>query len=114
MEIPAQRKYGNLPTEYAGLRFDSKAEARRAQELDLLERGKAIRNLRRQVRFALHAPGGAQVGLYIADFAYTDCATGKEVVEDVKSTATAGLALFKWKARHLQAEYGIEVQVVLR
>ena len=50
------RKYGNKKTQFAGLTFDSKAEARRYGELQLLERAGLISNLRRQVPIEL-VPG---------------------------------------------------------
>ena len=37
-------KYGNIPTEYRGGRFQSKKEARKAQELDLLKKDDLLDN----------------------------------------------------------------------
>ena len=47
------RKYRNEKTVVAGLTFDSKAEARRYGELQLLERAGRISDLRRQVPIEL-------------------------------------------------------------
>ena len=49
----SERKYGNKKTQFAGLTFDSKAEARRYGELQVLERAGRIFNLRRQVPIEL-------------------------------------------------------------
>ncbi len=79
-----------------GVRFDSRAEAERYAELALMQRAGEIRDLRRQVRIRLIAPFrhkvfGRQRGLdYIGDFAYTDCATGRSILEDVKGVRTKG------------------------
>ena len=56
MSERVHRKYGNKKTQFAGLTFDSKAEARRYGELQLLERAGRISNLRRQVPIEL-VPG---------------------------------------------------------
>jgi hypothetical protein len=80
------RKYRNKPCVIDGIRFDSKAEARRYQELELLQRGRQIRDLKRQVTFALYGKNGAAICRYRADFMYEEA--GKHVVEDVKGVAT--------------------------
>ena len=100
-----RNKYGNKPVVIDGIRFDSKAEARRWQELQTLLRGGEIGNLRRQVSFPLHCVNGAKVGEYRADHVYYDYGLGCEVVEDVKSSATAQDRLYLWKKRHFEAEY---------
>ena len=88
--------------------YDSKKEARRHQELLLLQRAGKITNLERQVKFILiptqyetyerYGKNGRRLKdgqsllekecAYIADFKYQDAHTGKIVVEDVKSEAT--------------------------
>lgn len=66
-------------------------------------------NLRFQVRYTLHAttPGGmaVKVGDYIADFVVTD-RQGKPIVIDAKGHATA---LYTWKKKHFEAEYGLRI-----
>lgn len=75
-----------------GIRFDSKAEMHRYQELKLLERGGHIQRLECQPQFMLVNPfvtaGGAKFrGVkYRGDFRYLEC--GRVVVEDVKGHAT--------------------------
>lgn len=80
------RKYRNMPTMVDGIRFDSKAEARRYGELRMLVAGRQIENLERQVTFALYGKNGAPVCRYRADFMYRE--GGRIVVEDVKSAPT--------------------------
>ena len=48
-------KYGNQPTEYAGILYHSKREAEYAEELAWRERAGEVRNVRRQVRVDLMA-----------------------------------------------------------
>lgn len=79
-------KYHAKPTVIDGIRFDSKAEARRYSELRLLELGKRIRDLKRQVLFLLHGKGGSVICRYKADFTYWE--GDKYVVEDVKGMQT--------------------------
>lgn len=107
---PKRRKFLNRPVVLDGMRFDSKAEAGRWVYLLNLQAMGEITDLRRQVRIPLHAPSGAVVGHYIADFEYQR--QGQTVTEDVKSAATADLRLFQWKRRHFAAEYGREIVAV--
>ena len=103
-------KYGNKKVIVDGVVFDSKREARRYQELKMLERCGSISDLRRQVKYELipvqreestrvytkgRKKGQLIVGKtieravdYVADFVYTDTATGKTVVEDTKGMRT--------------------------
>lgn len=86
-------KFGAKKTEYKGIVYDSKWEAERAYQLDMLERAGKISNLERQVRFILQDGYINNKGQkirpisYIADFVYID-GKGKRVVEDTKSPAT--------------------------
>ena len=81
-------KYGNKKT-YG---HDSKKEARRAQELWLLQRAGQISTLRQQVTFELipaqyiNGKCVERACRYVADFVYTQ--DGKTVVEDVKGYKT--------------------------
>lgn len=105
-----RRKYGNVRTVVDGIAFDSKREARRWQELRLLEKAGEIGRLRRQVHFALTVRD-QQIGRYIADFVFDEKNNGlwREVVEDVKGVRTE---LYRWKAKHMKAEHGIEIREV--
>ncbi|NOQ48725.1 MAG: DUF1064 domain-containing protein [Methanococcoides sp.] len=77
-------KYGNKKT--AG--FDSKREAMRYRDLDLLQKAGEISELKTQVTFeVVPKQEGERAVKYIADFSYFDL-NGNYVVEDVKSPAT--------------------------
>lgn len=104
----AVRKYRNVPTVIDGIRFDSKAEAKRYNELRLLAFDRQITDLKRQVTFALYGKNGAPICRYRADFMYTE--GDKVVVEDVKGVATP---VFGLKAKLFQDNYpDIELRVV--
>lgn len=97
-------KYHARKVLVGGQKFDSQREAARWQELLLLQRAGKISGLRRQVPFLL-IPAQRRTAwdsskqefitrcverkcTYIADFVYTEAATGKEVVEDAKGVKT--------------------------
>lgn len=82
-----RNKYNNVITEYNGVRYHSKKEAKRAQELDLMVLAGEITNLRRQVRYPL-VVNDIKVTTYVADFVYFDKRKGEEVIEDVKGKIT--------------------------
>jgi hypothetical protein len=124
-------KYGNKKVIVNGEVFDSKHEYMRYQELRLLERCGAIKDLRRQVAYELIPvqrekstrvySKGRKKGqpiegkviekavTYIADFVYTDTATGKEVVEDAKGVRTKEYILKRKMCLYL---LGIKIQEV--
>lgn len=102
-------KYNSKSVVVDGISFDSKKEAKRYQELSLLEKAGTITGLRMQVEYVLipaqyestdvmikkgkHA-GQYKTRLverkcsYIADFEYFDTETGQWVVEDTKGFRT--------------------------
>ena len=101
-------KYRNIKTEFDGIKFDSLKEARRYQELKLMERAGEITDLELQRKFMLipvqyeatseMIKRGKNKGYYkkklvekeltyIADFVYKD-KSGKQIVEDVKGVKT--------------------------
>lgn len=89
---PSRNKYGAKKTIVGDVKFDSKKEAQRWIELQLLERAGEISNLRRQVRIDLmgqYRPlltkTGRQMRLTV-DFAYIE--NGIEVLEDSKGMWT--------------------------
>lgn len=103
------KKYHNIKTKTLdGIEFDSRKEARRWEELKLLERAKEISNLQRQVKYILipaqyetferYSKDGKRLKdgtrlveretSYVADFVYTDMRTGETVVEDTKGFKT--------------------------
>jgi hypothetical protein len=86
--------------------FPSTREADRYLELRLLERGGEIQELRLQVRFPLLV-GEIQIGSWLADFTYREA--GRLVVEDAKGMR---LPLYRWKRKHVEAQYGIRIREV--
>ena len=105
-------KYHACKTVVDGIAFDSKKEAKRYAELKLLERGGAIKDLRRQVRYEL-IPAFDCCGKhyrptsYVADFVYTVCRTGEEVVEDVKGVRTD---VYRLKAKMFAHKFGVSIR----
>jgi hypothetical protein len=102
-------KYYNVKTKTSdGLVFDSTKEARRWEQLLLLQKAGKIISLQRQVPYELipnqyetyerYSKKGERLKdgtklierkvEYVADFVYTDFETGENIVEDTKSTAT--------------------------
>lgn len=79
--------------------YASRKEARRAAHLRLMQQQGLITDLREQVSYTLippqyrNAPNGKRTLIerscrYIADFVYTDNASGQTVVEDTKGVRT--------------------------
>lgn len=98
--IGKRHKYGARRVEVDGISFASRKEARRYQELKLLERAGRISNLRRQIRFAL-----VQTVVYVADFQYLE--NGETVVEDVKGYRTPE---YKRKRRLMLEQHRITIR----
>lgn len=108
-------KYHSEPDMRGNLKFDSKKEARRYDELSLLLKAGKIRDLRLQVEFTLQGayttPGGNRIRAirYLADFTYEE--HGELVVEDVKSKATM-TRVYAIKKKLLYEKYGITIREV--
>lgn len=101
-------KYRNIPTIVDGVRFASKAEAKRDAELRLLERAGKIWIEKRQPRFPL-VVNGVKVCTYVGDWRYTEFQPGAnvDVVEDRKGALTPAFKI-KWalaKALHPEIEW---------
>jgi hypothetical protein len=115
--LAKKHKYRAKPKIVDGIRFASTAEARRYQELKHLQAAGEIKDLELQPVYPLMAPGrGAggpyervHLGNYIADFRYRRGRTGILVVEDVKGVKTP---LYRWKKKHVEAQYDIQIQEV--
>lgn len=111
----AKRKYNNQPTERRGIKFDSRKEANRFEELMLLQEAGEIAELKLQPQFTLQesyvTTDGERIRAirYVADFSYWR--QGEFVVEDVKSKATA-TAQYKMKKKLMQERFGISVKEV--
>lgn len=113
-------KYHAQKDERGEITFDSKKEARRYDELLLLEKAGAIRNLKLQKRYVLQESykdphtGETQKAIsYVADFDYErrtapDCCGEVHwlhVTEDVKSSATR-TRVYLNKAKMFRERYG--------
>ncbi len=104
-----QPKFRNIKTIVDGICFDSKAEARRWEQLKLLHRAGQIDRLERQPVYPL-VVNGQKVCTYKADFRYIE--NGEEVVEDVKSPVTRLNADYRIKNKLLKALHGISIREV--
>lgn len=122
-------KYGNKKVIIDGEVFDSKREAMRYQELKMCERYGLISDLKRQVVFELipvqreestrvYQKGRKKGQLiegkvlekavtYIADFVYTNTASGQQVVEDAKGMRTRDYII---KRKLMLYIHGIKIQ----
>lgn len=121
-----QNKYNNKKCTVNGIVFDSRKEARRYQELLLLQRAGVIKNLQRQVKYVLipaqyesyerYGKNGQRLKdgrklierecAYIADFVYEE--DGKTVVEDTKGFKTKDFII----KRKLLLHQGIRLREV--
>ena len=99
-------KYKNIKTKVDGIKFDSKAEAKRYIELKMLLKGKYITDLELQPKFELQPKYITNKGehiraiIYKADFMYIE--NGITIVEDVKGVETKD---FKLKKKMLEYKY---------
>ena len=89
-----RNKFGNVATVVDGIRFDSKAEAKRYGELRILERAGEITGLTCQPKFEIVVLG-KKVATYRGDFQYRDAAAHRTVIEDVKGVQTEAFKI-KW------------------
>ena len=102
-------KYNNTKIRVDGRLFDSKAEAARWQELQMLERAGEITELERQVEYELiPKQKGERAVKYIADFRYVDH-EGNTVVEDTKGVRTPVYIL---KRKLMLRVHGIRIREV--
>ena len=111
--MPGKSKYGAVRVRTVdGIEHDSKKEAARWQELNLMLRAKLIEDLQRQVRFeVIPKQDGERACTYIADFVYIDRKTGEKVVEDVKSPATRTEA-YRIKRKLMLYVHGIRISEI--
>lgn len=117
-------KYGSKKIEIDGIVFDSKKEAKRYQELSMLEKAGAIQGLQRQVKYVLipaqkepdtiGSRGGIKKGkcierecTYIADFVYQE--DGQTVVEDTKGFRTKDYIIKRKLMLHV---HGIKIKEI--
>lgn len=117
VDAPAP-KYGNVKVQVDGTWFDSKKEAARFQELKYMQHASLIADLELQPVFPLHVMElfrsqspivVTTIGVFSADFRYTDLKSGEIVVEDVKSEATKHTA-YRLRKKIAEAVHGIYVR----
>lgn len=100
-------KYNAKKTYVDGIKFDSKKEARRYCELNVLLKAGDISNLELQPRYDI-VINGVKVCFYKADFRYMQ--DGKIVVEDVKGSKQGeAYRMFRLKSKLVKACYGIDI-----
>ena len=125
-----RNKYYNIKTRALdGTVFDSQKEARRWDELCMLQRAGKITDLQRQVKYELipaqyetyerYSQKGDRLkdGVrvierkvdYVADFVYTIADTGQNIVEDTKGVRTKDYII---KRKLMLAIHGIRIKEV--
>lgn len=112
---PAPKKRNKYGARKSG-GYDSTKEHRRANELKLMQCAGLISNLREQVSYVLiPAQRGTDSKViehecrYVADFVYTDNATGETVVEDTKGFRTKEYII---KRKLMLSVHGITIKEV--
>lgn len=120
-------KYNNKKCTVNGIIFDSRKEARRYQELRLLQRAGVIKSLQRQVKYVLipaqyesferYGKNGQELTpgkklierecAYVADFVYVE--DGKTVIEDTKGMKTKDYIIKRKLMLHI---HGIRIREV--
>lgn len=122
-----RNKYKAIKTTINGIEFDSRKEARRYQDLLLLQRAGVIKKLERQVKFVLiptqyettvrYGKKGQRLKdkqkllekecSYVADFVYEE--NGKKIVEDTKGVKTKDYII---KRKLMLYVHGIRIREV--
>lgn len=107
-------KYNAKATIVDGIRFDSKAEAKRYRELKLLKQAGDIKDFILQPKFVLipaeKGPDGKtrRAVHYVADFLVT-YPDGKREVEDVKGMITP---VYRLKKRLFEHKFGMTIKEI--
>lgn len=117
LRLKAHSKYHAEKTTVDGVTFASKKEARRYQELRLLERAGAVSGIQLQPEFPLYVwdtvnKTATHIGKYVADFRYvlhSPSGLMADVIEDVKGIKTP---VYRLKKKMVEAQYGITVREV--
>jgi hypothetical protein len=107
--VTKPHKYKAIPTVVGGVRFDSKKEARRYQDLQLMVKAKVITDLELQPVFLIHALNGKKVATYRGDFRYFDVEQQAVIIEDVKGVKTP---VYRLKKKLVEAEHGVSITEV--
>jgi len=111
-------KYGNTKTQVGDIKFDSKKEAKRYNDLMVMAHAGQITELQRQVKFTLMEAQYRVVDgkkkcverecTYIADFVYTDY-KGDKIVEDAKGMKTD---IYRLKKKMMLHFHNIQIKEV--
>lgn len=102
-------KYNAVPTVVDGIRFASKAEAKRYGELMLMRKAGLIFGFELQPKFPIEI-NGSKICTYIADFAYY-LENSAKIVEDVKGMKTP---VYKLKKKMVEAQYNITITEITK
>ena len=108
-------KYHNERAERNGIKFDSRKQARRYDELMMMLRAGIISDLRLEPQFTLQESYITETGeriravRYTADFSYKF--GGKLVVEDVKSKPTRTKEYLR-NRKFMRSKFGIDIQEI--
>lgn len=106
-----QNKYHNKKVIVDNIKFDSKKEMNRYNQLKLLEKAGLISELELQKKFELQPKyvnnknEHIRAIIYIADFFYYDNKKQKYIVEDVKSEATKKDKVYNIKKKMFMYQY---------
>jgi len=92
--------------EVDGIKFDSKAEARRYSELMLMMAAGEIGEVVLQPRFVISI-NGTKICTYVGDFEYHR--RGVRVIEDVKGVKTPA---YRIKKKLMKAVHGIDIEEI--
>lgn len=106
-------KYHNTRVQVGDIWFDSKKEARRWTDLQLLQQAGVITDLERQVRYRLEV-NGIKITTAVIDFRYYDNEQERLRLEDVKgyeNPKDPNVRLYRAKHRLIQATHNIEVEI---
>lgn len=98
-------KYHNIISEFQGIKFHSKRELKRYQELLILEKCKEIYDIELQPPFPVFI-NGKKVCTYFADFGYRDTQSKERIIEDCKGYKTD---IYRLKKKLVEALYGITI-----
>jgi hypothetical protein len=91
-----QNKFGNIKQSYNGGHYDSKKEANKAAELDMLKNGGAIKDWKAHVRLSLDV-NDQHVCDYYIDFIVETNEGGYEYIEIKSPITMTPVWKIKWK-----------------
>lgn len=103
------RVRGAQPVTIDGIEFHSKREARRYQDLVLMQQAGQITDLRRQVPIPIYL-NGVLIFEYVADFVYKEPGERggrKQTIEDAKGFRTE---IYQLKKRCVEAAYCCKIR----